>query len=141
MHWTGLSSYRRSPFFEYYEDLIYPFYHTEISYLLDYNIQYFEVIGKILDISLPFAFTQKYEDNELLSTKMIEDFRGLHHPHNDKNKVNFSYLSYLQVFSDRMPFMENLSILDLLFNRGPKSSNYLYECLKLNNYLKNFCYL
>lgn len=134
LHWIGLtSSYRRSPYFEYYEDLIYPFYHAKIPYLIDYNEQFFEVISKIIGLSFTYSFTEKYENSEELSLKKMGDFRGIHHPHKDKNKIYFSYLSYLQVFSDRMPFLENLSILDLIFNRGPKSRIYLEECLKLNN--------
>ena len=31
----------------------------------------------------------------------------------------FHQEEYLQVFSDRIGFLPNLSILDLLFNRGP----------------------
>jgi len=33
--------------------------------------------------------------------------------------------SYLQVFADRLPFESNLSILDLMMNRGPASLEYL----------------
>ncbi|MBR6440787.1 MAG: WbqC family protein, partial [Bacteroidales bacterium] len=32
---------------------------------------------------------------------------------------------YYQVFSDRLPFVPNLSILDLLFNLGPEAQDYL----------------
>ena len=32
---------------------------------------------------------------------------------------------YFQVFEDRKGFMKNLSIIDLLFNQGPQTVNYL----------------
>ncbi len=134
MHWVGLtSSYRRSPFFEYYEDLIYPFYHKEIPYLIDFNEQLFEVISKMLNISFSYSFTEKYEEKITLEQKNILDYRSIHHPNEAKSSIGFQFLPYLQVFSDRMAFMEDLSILDLIFNKGPRSAQYLNECLKLNN--------
>ncbi|MBK6966559.1 MAG: WbqC family protein [Bacteroidales bacterium] len=35
------------------------------------------------------------------------------------------YEPYIQVFSDRHEFLPNLSILDLLFNLGPDTGDYL----------------
>ena len=41
---------------------------------------------------------------------------------------------YYQVFEDRFEFTPNLSIIDLLFNRGPEANQYLTDCL---NHFKN----
>ena len=38
----------------------------------------------------------------------------------------WNYENYLQVFSDRIEFVENLSILDMLFNIGPRSRDVLF---------------
>ena len=38
--------------------------------------------------------------------------------------------SYLQVFSDRSAFIADLSIIDLIFNQGPASSEYLQALVK-----------
>ena len=40
-----------------------------------------------------------------------------------KNEKNFP--KYPQVFEYKYGFIENLSILDLIFNIGPESNNYL----------------
>jgi hypothetical protein len=40
-----------------------------------------------------------------------------------KSKTKFEY--YPQVFSSKYGFIPNLSILDIIFNLGPNSSNYL----------------
>jgi hypothetical protein len=60
-----------------------------------------------------------------------------------ENKKDFRYLvnakieepefeQYNQVFVDKHGFINNLSILDLLFNEGPNAINYL-ESQSLNN--------
>ena len=42
-----------------------------------------------------------------------------------KKIVNASILKYNQVFIDKHGFLSNLSIVDLLFNLGPESLDYL----------------
>jgi hypothetical protein len=42
-----------------------------------------------------------------------------------KKKYELSMEPYVQVFGDRHGFIPNLSILDLLFNLGPNSVDYL----------------
>ena len=48
-----------------------------------------------------------------------------------KSKQLFNFGSYYQVFSDKHGFIENLSILDLLFVEGGNALNYL-ESQSLN---------
>ncbi|MBC8045560.1 MAG: WbqC family protein, partial [Fimbriimonadaceae bacterium] len=50
-HWQSLcSAYRRSPYFEYYEDLFYPFYHQQFEKLIDFNYGLLKCIFKIFKI-------------------------------------------------------------------------------------------
>ena len=53
------------------------------------------------------------------------DFRGTFTPKHPYPTL--SHKSYHQVFSDRLPFTPNLSIIDLLMNLGPESKSYLKE--------------
>jgi hypothetical protein len=42
-----------------------------------------------------------------------------------KKETPYSLESYTQVFGNKHGFIPNLSILDLLFNEGPNTLNYL----------------
>ena len=48
-HWKSLeAAYRSSPFFEYYEDDFYPYYHQNFEKLMDFNIVLIEKILSLL---------------------------------------------------------------------------------------------
>ena len=64
---------------------------------------------------------QKTTEFELEPSKQI-DFRFLV---NAKQEVEIEQRPYVQVFSNRHGFVENTSILDLLFNEGTNALNYL----------------
>ena len=54
----------------------------------------------------------------------IEDFKEINHllnPKKDLTKFKF----YNQVFQNKKGFQSDLSIIDLLFNLGPESSDYI----------------
>ncbi len=128
LHWRSLdSAYRNSPYFEYYEDELRPFFETGEQHILTLNLTSIETICAILGLDVKLKNTTDY----------TTDFAGLDLrstwnkiPYRNNNPVE-SYPRYIQVFSDRHPFAHDLSILDLLFCLGPKSVDYLNE-LQLN---------
>ncbi|MDG2147410.1 MAG: WbqC family protein [Flavobacteriaceae bacterium] len=113
-HWRSLQmSYRASPYFEFYEEDFYPFYNNKISSLMELNIGLIKVILKLLKFEIPIEEKNHNKVNEkrdLIVSKKI---------------VNASILKYNQVFIDKHGFLSNLSIVDLLFNLGPESLDYL----------------
>ena len=112
IHWKSLeSSYRSSPFFEFYEDDLYPFFHQTHRRLMDLNISLIKKIFSLIDIELVIK-----------NTKEINEFRELL---NAKNKLVYKTPIYNQVFNSKHGFINNLSILDLIFNLGPDSNSYL----------------
>ncbi|MGK0234497.1 MAG: hypothetical protein ACI9EK_001023, partial [Psychroserpens sp.] len=46
---------------------------------------------------------------------------------NAKAKLQYTFPPYHQVLEERHGFLENLSILDLLFNEGPNTITYLKD--------------
>ncbi|MBS1523932.1 MAG: WbqC family protein [Bacteroidetes bacterium] len=119
LHWMSLQGcYRRSAYFEYYEDEFAPFYEKKETFLFDYNDQLFQLILKLLKIKAIVNYTETYEHEYPALT-------DLRHSINSKKESNFLQKPYFQVFEERHGFMKNLSIVDLLFNQGPQSVNYL----------------
>jgi hypothetical protein len=118
LHWMSLQAcYRRSAYFEYYEDDLSPFYEKKETFLFDYNDQLLRLLLKLLKIKSEINYTESYE----AEYHSLTDFRQNIHP---KKVSGFEQKPYFQVFEERHGFMKNLSIVDLLFNQGPQSINY-----------------
>jgi hypothetical protein len=110
--------YRSSAYFEFYEDELMPFYENKWDFLFDYNQEILQFILKALKLRISYTFTDEYEP--VYASR--EDFRESIHP---KRSASVKFKPYFQVFEERNGFLENLSILDLLFNQGPQSNKYL----------------
>ncbi len=116
-HWKSLqSAYRTSPFFEFYEDDLRPLFIHKEKYLLDFNFKCIDVIFDCLQMDMKFSKTESYQKN-------IEGKTDLRHLVNTKQEQQFT--SYTQVFHNKHGFINNLSILDLLFNEGTNALTYL----------------
>lgn len=116
-HWKSLqSAYRTSPFFEFYEDDLRQLFIDEEKYLLDFNFKCIDIIFDCLQLDLKFTKTESYQ-------KTVEDKTDLRHLVNTRQQQQFS--NYTQVFDNKHGFINNLSILDLLFNEGTNALNYL----------------
>jgi hypothetical protein len=126
LHWRTIgSAYRNSPFFEYYEDDIAPFYHRSFTRLFDFNLEILRSLLNLLEINrspnLTGEFLADYPEKVL-------DLRYSLHPKNKSRQQlppGFVCKPYHQVFDARYPFEPDLSILDLLFNTGPSARQHL----------------
>ncbi len=120
-HWRSLeAAYRRSPYFELYEAGLVDLYMGDYrpAKLVDWNIKLFGTVCLLMGIKLNTSFTSAY----LKSYTEITDHRRLASP---SAGTGVSLKKYHQVFEEKYGFLENLSIIDLLFCEGPHSKEYL----------------
>ncbi len=127
-HWRSIeSAYRHSPFFEYYADDIRPFYKSEIKYLTQFNNGIQKAILDTMEVYPDIQYTEEYHKKITNS----DDFRDTIHPKKRMQKPDdyYSVIKYYQVFAAKFGFIENLSILDLLFNMGPETEEILLKSI------------
>jgi hypothetical protein len=118
-HWRSLqTAYRTSAFFEYYEDDLAPLYNKKFKFLLDFNLRTIEFLTDSLGIEAPTEETITY-------SKIWDEGLDCRFLANAKSRVSLVQPTYFQVFGDRHGFIQNTSTLDLLFNEGPNSLDYL----------------
>ena len=110
-HWVSIvSAYRSAPYFDYYAPAIEPFYRRVWRYLLDYNMEYTAALLRMLGGTGPLRVSESYVEAADGDT----DLRP-RHSEGPTGPVE----PYIQVFSDRMPFVPDLSVLDLVMCEGP----------------------
>lgn len=121
-HWQALTSaYGDSPFLEYYEDDLRPFFADDRwERLIDYNEDIRRTVCSLIDISPAVGYTDDY-----VRDASHADFRAAIRPKQPAPDPEFTAKPYYQVFAQRHGFMPNLSILDLLLNMGPEAVFYL----------------
>ena len=129
LHWNALkSAYGESPFFEYYEDDLRPFFQPDWEFLFDFNEAIRKKMCELLDIHPNVHYTESFTSplSSLLSPlSSIRDYRYAIQPKHPAPDADFTPRPYYQVYREKHGFLPNLSILDLLMNMGPESIFYL----------------
>ncbi len=107
------SAYRNSPFYEHYIDFIAPIIERRHQRLFELNSELHNAIMKILSSSITTHYTSEYQ-------KEVEgDYRYTISPKIEAASERFT--PYYQVFSEKMAFAPNLSIIDVIFCAGPEA--------------------
>lgn len=110
-HWRAItSSYKNSPYFEFFEDEFRPFYENKFEYLFDYNLQLLETVLEILRVKKTLLYTAEFEKEPLNKIDLRNEY-----------SESKSIKPYYQVFADKHGFTHNLSCIDILFNEGLKT--------------------
>jgi hypothetical protein len=123
-HWQAIcSAYGKSAFFLYYRDPIEQLYFgSNQSLLYDFNLDFIKLIARLLKLNLTILLTQEFEKQVLDKLDLRFMFKAKGTPTAEELLID---KKYFQVFTEKFDFVPNLSILDLLFNVGPLSKDYL----------------
>ena len=117
-HWGALvAAYKASPYFDYYVPRLERFYTAEYASLAEFNLALIAELCAMLGIAPPST-----SESYLTATSEDLDLRP------KQKGPAFRTEPYIQVFSDRQPYVANLSIVDLIFNEGPAALGVLRRC-------------
>lgn len=117
-HFKSLeAAYRTSPFFEYFEDDIAPIFHKKHTFLMDLNLETMSIVSKCLGLAFDYNETTEYFHEVTDKTDLRNLING--------KKDSSAFEPYTQVFGEKHGYLNNLSILDLLFNEGRYALDYL----------------
>lgn len=118
-HWVAIrSAYRSTPYFDYVADRIAPFYEREWRFLIDFNREILSTEFALLGIEPQHRTSEIY----------ISPCEGFIDLRDKKREQNFCSPEYFQPFMDRVPFIENASMLDLLMCEGREAIAVLNSC-------------
>lgn len=123
LHWKSIkNAYQSSPYFEYYEDKLQKIFSQKPKTLLAFNLKALEIVLDILKSEKEFSFTDEY-----IKHPEISDFRDAF---SAKKESDYELDVYYQTFSDKLGFIKDLSIIDLICNIGPESATYIKKITK-----------
>lgn len=108
-----ITCYNSSPFFDYYKEKISKIFNLKEKFLIDFSLKSHLIVMDFLKLNQNINYT-KFFENINNST----DYR------------NYGFCSkedykYDQVYFNKNDFIKDLSILDLIFNLGPESIDFL----------------
>ncbi len=116
-HWrTITSAYRRSPWFEFYEPGLAPFFEKRYDLLSEWNLELMRWTIRTLKANIELStLDQRSPGTGPLQQRPCK-------PSDFQNPMYTKDLPvYPQVFQDRLGFQPNVSIIDLIFNEGNHS--------------------
>ncbi len=119
-HWRSLkTAYENAPYWEDYENELKTLLDQKTETLWDYNLLILKGLLEIIQIDIPIVLSNAYEKEP----KGVRDLRQVIKPKNaDFALEGIRNIPYSQVFEDRLPFIPNATILDLIFCKGPETS-------------------
>ena len=109
--------YQSSPFYEFYEDDLISFFNLDYENLYDLNLKSIKMVCNWLKIKMP-------EDIYNEKNKYDYKIQDLTHMSNCKRTSYLRQKKYNQTFETKNGFINNLSVIDLIFNCGPNSIDY-----------------
>ncbi len=117
VHWKSIkSAYGKTPFFEHYAPFFERIYFKEAESLVEFIIEQLELCFKFLGWNKEIVLV-----NSLEGLDKIPNLKN--QVHSKQSKFDFTSGFYHQAFGTE--FISNLSLIDLLFNIGPESAEFI----------------
>jgi len=118
IHWRSIeSAYRKAPFFEHYaDDLKYILYRHHV-FLFDLNMELLSFCLKSINFNPALSVSVNYDQD--LPTSVFDLRSQINPKKSHLNRQFYKPVAYNQVFGSG--FVENLSLIDLLFCEGPRA--------------------
>lgn len=117
-HWKTIQSlYANSPFFEYLDYQLEPFFKEEITSLWDWSLATIKWVKKFYQLDFEIQIATEYVEDYGAG---VIDIRKTFDP-----KVKNEVPHYIQVFNDSSPFLTDCSIIDLICCEGKQGIHLL----------------
>ena len=107
-------AYQSSPYYEFYENKLIDFFNQDNNQLYKLNLSSIHLVLNCLKLKCD-------EITDISKFKTINDLNFL----TNVKRSNEKNTKYIQTFEEKNGFINDLSILDLLFNCGPNSLDYI----------------
>jgi len=127
-HWRSIqSAYGKAPFFEFYADFLQTLYSNPPVSLFEFDLNLLTICLQLLNIKRKIKFTtefkKEYKENNITDarSRILPNKRTLESPY-------YEFFTYHQVFDKN--FVENLSIIDLIFCLGPQAETTLAQSVR-----------
>ena len=118
LHWKSIkTAYQSSPYFEFYEDKLQKIFEFESDSLIQFNLNALKIVLDILKTEKAYSLNIEY-----VKIPLEENYRE---KFSAKKESEIEMEEYYQTFSDKLGFEKDLSILDLICNKGPETLTYL----------------
>jgi hypothetical protein len=142
-HWKALQlNYKYAPYYEYYADFFNQLYQKEWQYLIDLNGNIIEFIREALGIRNQLIFSSALKTRSGATEKIVDivkalgcgkylswqgDLSFLDEKQFEREGIELVQLTYQPAEYRQQfgAFISNLSIMDVLFNNGPKTKHLL----------------
>lgn len=111
------SAYSNAPYFEHYAGEIHKAIYKSYSFLFDLNLDLLSFCLQSLKWNLSRSESVSWENGSLEETIDLRSAISAKKHHSSRSF--YSHVPYYQVFGNQ--FVENLSLIDLLFCEGPRS--------------------
>lgn len=123
-HWGCLqSAYGKSPFYEYFAPEFKSVFDQDPQYLVDLNYELLTICLRLLGHKKEVRY--KLSGPRIASDKLENLNSRINNKKSTKNYIYYQPVPYYQTFGNG--FVENLSIVDLLFNMGPEARGILLQ--------------